>query len=179
MERKKGVNSIRHHRNYDFGIVPQIDFKVLVDKNIIRMILWIFGDLFWSFLSPFLPNFSSLWWTTTSGIANISILRRKETEWKVANKNSLLLVFCWKVGELLIQKPATKSCLIPDVVLDWEMESGYSTPCTSQQIASLSFNLEDIYILQLFDAPGSLIILFHGQNGDLCTFKMLKSALSK
>ena len=40
MERKKGVNSIRHHRNYDFGIVPRIDFKVLVDKNIIRMILW-------------------------------------------------------------------------------------------------------------------------------------------
>ena len=38
---------------------------------------------------------------------------------------------------------------------------------------------DDIYILQLFDAPGSLIILFHGQHGELCTFKMLKSALLK
>ena len=43
-----------------------------------------------------------------------------------------------------IQGHAIKSCLNPDVVLDWEMESGYSTPCTSQQIASLSFNSEDI-----------------------------------
>ena len=52
-------------------------------------------------------------------------------------------------------------------------------------ISFISYNLrypfpfpcfDDTYILQLFDAPGSPIILFHGQHGELCTFKMLKSA---
>ena len=113
MERKKGVNSIRHHRNYDFGIVPQIDFKVLVDKNIIRMILWIFGDLFWSLLSPFLPNFLSLWWTTTSGIANISILRRKETEWESYKNKKLSFSFLLKSWRVTYTKACHKKLSHP------------------------------------------------------------------
>ena len=108
---------------------------------------WFCGFLVICF-GPFCPHFCQIF--PPSGEQQRQELQiflsydAKKQSGKVTNINNFLLVFCWKVGELHIQGSAIKSCLSPDVVVDWEMKSGYSTPCTSQQIASLSFNSEDI-----------------------------------
>ena len=94
MERKKGVNSIRHHRNYDFGIVPQIDFKVLVDKNIIRMILWIFGDLFWSFPSHSCQIFPPSGEQQRQELQIFLSYDAKKQSGKVTKINNFLLALC-------------------------------------------------------------------------------------